>query len=301
MKLKTACLAVALTAIVALPAHAGGYGVSVKDGGSYGTPVPAPIPIPDTFSWYIRGDVAIGTSTGSDVSDRGREYGVPSPCGDCFRADPTFGMSSSWFDAKYDNQFTGGFGIGRYLSPQFRMDFTVDFTTEGRVNGDGAFSYTEVDATGTPTGFDVDGNTRERIKIKDTVALLNAYYDIVPRGRLTPYVGFGLGIASRSIDREHYTREDRIDPATGGIVGQRDWNGNSRESRIAPAASATVGLAYAITPGLIVDLNYRYTYIGEVETKMDITSTDGIVQTSRMTIGDTHQHALRAGMRVNIW
>ena len=50
----------------------------------------------------------------------------------------------------------------------------------------------------------------------------------------------------------------------------------------------------------MLDVNYRYTYIGSVDTSMTISNgTDE--RRSKITINESHQHAIRAGLRWNIW
>jgi opacity protein-like surface antigen len=136
----------------------------------------------------------------------------------------------------------------------------------------------------------------DHLDVIDGVTLINAYLDLVPRGQFTPYVGFGAGFAARIIDRTHNSTEE---VSGGGSL--RTWDGTNKDVQFAPALSATAGLAWAITPGTIFDVNYRYTYIGSVDTSMSITATDGSVQRSKITVSESHQHAIRAGLRWNIW
>ena len=61
---------------------------------------------------------------------------------------------------------------------------------------------------------------------------------------------------------------------------------------------------YTLSHGMVLDFNYRYTYLGgvDVSTNIGFTSpTSPGAATSRLNIGDTHEHALRAGIRWNVW
>ena len=65
-----------LTAVLAVAAPAlaadmkGEYGARAV--GSYpAVPVPAPIPIPDTFNWYVRGDAGYSVKSTGNVSVTG--------------------------------------------------------------------------------------------------------------------------------------------------------------------------------------------------------------------------------------
>ena len=265
--------------------------------GRYSRYVPAPAPVPETFSWYMRLDLGVGTTSGGASQD-GFDYGV-GPGANYWAAAPE---RMNWFDSSSDPFFQGGIGFGKYLSPRFRMDATLDFKTADQYGTSGTLTprYIELDGSGgTPTGNTVEVSGNEQVDVVDGVAMINAYLDLVPRGRLTPYIGIGAGFAARFIDRTHSSTETQFD-AGNTVVGFRNWNGDSKDTQFAPAASATVGLAWAISTGTMLDINYRYTYIGSVDSSMTI-ATAGAAQTSKITIDASHQHAIRAGLRWNIW
>jgi opacity protein-like surface antigen len=251
--------------------------------------VPAPAPVPETFSWYVRLDLGVGITNGG-ASDHG-SYGDGDGGG---MFDPFFVAASTqqinWFDPSSDPYFQGGVGFGKYFSPRFRMDLTFDLKTPDDYGGAGTFTY------GGPGGSTVSVTGVDRLEVIDGVGLLNAYLDLVPRGYFTPYIGIGAGFAIRSVDRSHQSTEES---SMGGLT--RTWDGSNKDTQFAPAFSATAGFAWAITPGTMLDINYRYTYIGSVDTSMPIRATDGAVTRSSITIDESHQHTLRAGLRWNIW
>lgn len=285
--------AAGLTAAPALAQETPSFGepsyLGMKRGGRY---VPAPAPVPETFSWYVRLDLGVGT-TGGSATDQG-SYGNGAGGGpDFWSATPT---RINWFDSGSDPFFQGGIGFGKYISPRFRMDVTIDAKTADSYGGTGTFNYDQVTMPGAvPTGNTVSVTGFDRVDVNDGVGLINAYLDLVPRGRVTPYVGVGAGFAVRYIDREHAATEE---VSGGGAV--RLWSGANKDTQFAPAISATAGIAWAITPGTMIDVNYRYTYIGSVDTSMMIT-TAGAATRSQITVNESHQHAIRAGLRWNIW
>lgn len=299
MKLTKIALVAAAASLVAVPALANepaAFGEPSYLGVKRGRYVPAPAPVPETFSWYLRLDVGVGMTSG-DASDHGT-YGLGNG-GGIF--DPFFSAATaqriSWFDSSSDPYFQGGLGFGKYFSPRFRMDFTADFKTADNYGGAGTFTYDQVMNPGAiPTGNTVTVTGIDRVEVVDGVFLVNAYLDLVPRGRFTPYVGIGAGFATRIIDRTH----DSVEETSMGALS-RAWEGSNKDTQFAPAFSATAGLAWAITPGVVLDVNYRYTYIGAVDTSMWITATDMAVTRSKITIEESHQHAIRAGFRVNIF
>lgn len=311
MRLNKICLSLGLVLAIgapdALAADWNRGGGSIKDRG--GVPIPAPIPVADTFKWYLRADVGGGLITGGDPTSTGDIYGFDRDPAE----GPAFGMLSSWFNNGFDTFATGGVGVGAYLSPSFRADVTVDVRTKSNVDADGRYSY-----TGDPaiydnplgSGYDarIDGTTRQLTEVRGTVGLANIYWDLAERGsRFVPYIGVGLGFVVRTIDVRHSTTEvlynDSSSPVTE--VNRTYFTGKSKAHQLAPAAAAMAGFGYTLDSGMVLDFNYRYTYLGEAETSTAIayTASIGGIENARskLTIGDTHEHALRAGVRWNVW
>lgn len=295
MKLKMVVVIAAAASFLAGPALAqepsylGGKGRSPRY-------VPIPAPVPETFAWYVRLDLGVGM-TGGDASQNGFDYGV-GPAANYWADAP---RRMSWFDSSSDAFFQGGIGFGRYLSPRFRMDATLDFKTADDYGRTGVLTYTEYDGAppgGVATGDTIRVNGTESVEVSDGVALINGYLDLVPRARFTPYIGLGAGFAARFIERSHVSTETIV---SGGVDGAfRTWTGDGKDTQFAPAVSATAGFTWAISQGTMLDVNYRYTYIGSVDTSMTIVS-GGESQRSKITINESHQHAIRAGLRWNIW
>ena len=139
MRLRTLCLALGFAALApAAPALAGDWnrGSSVKDYGSGGVQVPAPIPYAETFKWYLRADIGGGVTSNPDVTEQGMQYGL--------NRDPTdgtsFGMSPTWFNSSFDTFAMGGVGVGAYLTPRIRADLTVDSRTKSSIEANGSYS-----------------------------------------------------------------------------------------------------------------------------------------------------------------
>lgn len=281
-------------------------GGSIKDYG--GVPVPAPIPAMETFKWYLRADLGGGLTSGPNASSSQNLYGLDRDPAD----GPAFGALPSWFSGDFDTFAIGGVGVGAYFSPRLRGDITVDIRSKGDAHIDQTYSYVGDPAVyGLGTSTQIDGETREHTEVRSTVALANVYWDLVDRSsRFVPYVGAGLGVAVRNIKRDHATGEivtDVTDPNNPSTIGARTFSGEGTGRQLSLAASATAGIAYNLSPGLVFDLNYRYTYIGAVDFDTRINFSEAIGTSgqtsadSRLTIGDTHEHAIRAGLRWNVW
>lgn len=293
MKRSTIILALGLAACSGAMAEAADWNNGargIKDhGGMAGVPVPAPVPIMESFSWYVRADLGVGWLGGAGVSERGLQFGVNNGL-----AIST--TESSWWQPDTDIVINGSLGVGYYFSPRIRGDLTVDARTPMEILGNGSYTFPE--ATGNPralTGNTVSGTLSELVRVRDTTMLANAYFDLKDRGAFTPYVGVGGGFAVRTIDRNTTWTETTTD-ALGATTLQQTVTAKGKDHVLAPALSATAGAAIALSHGRVLDFNYRYTYIGEASSGTMVNGMRSVA-----TIGDTHEHALRAGLRWNIW
>ncbi|MGE0698471.1 MAG: outer membrane protein [Hyphomicrobiaceae bacterium] len=319
MRAKTLCLCAAIALMgTATAAEAGDLGGSIKDGA--GIAIPAPIPVVETFKWYLRADLGGGLVKATDPTTQGNLYGFDRDPLD----GPAFGMRSSWFQNGFDTFTVGGIGAGLYITPRLRADATVDTRTKSDIEAEGSFAYRGDPAiygnvqnrnhvfntTGTPYAARITGQSKEETQVRDTVALFNGYLDLAERGsRFVPYIGAGLGFAVRTVDRRHTTTQQvwdtSTDPTGPILVTTNALVGKSKAHEFVPVASATAGVGYTLSNGMVLDLNYRYTYIPGVDSTTNMTFDSAIngvsAAANRITVGDTHEHAIRAGLRWNVW
>lgn len=259
-----------------------------------GTPVPAPMPIPETFNWYIRADIGLGLSNTPSVSESGLVFGSTDSIA-------PFGASSSWFNPDFETFVTYGLGVGYYVTPRWRMDVTFDVRSQAQIRANGSYTYTQYDlppAVAAPalTGNNVNGSMNESITIRGAAGLFNVYYDLADRSRFTPYVGAGIGFVINEVNRRHFTTETVTDALTGAVIGSRGNSGNDVEHSISMAAMLTAGLSYTLWTSTVLDLNYRYMYLGGSNVGITVAGNRSLLE-----IGDLHEHQLRAGVRWNIW
>jgi opacity protein-like surface antigen len=304
MSAKHISLALGLALSAAVPAaHAAdwNYGAGgIKDRRAAGIPVPAPVPVMEHFRWYLRADAGLGVMSGGTAAEQGMIFGARDATG--LGAQVPFGTSSSWFQSDFDTFASAGVGVGLYLTPRLRGDVTVDTRTKSNVIGSGSYSYDQwahnIPVPG-PTGVRVNGTLFDKTEVRGTSGLLNLYYDLTDRGHgFTPYIGAGVGFVVRSFQRTSTTTESLYD-VTGPIpvfVSSRTTSGNGKAHPVAPAFALTAGASYSLHAGMVLDFNYRYMYLGEVESSMMINGAQSFLK-----VGETHEHALRAGVRVNVW
>lgn len=249
-----------------------------------GVPVPAPVPIAETFNWYLRADVGLSLASTPSVSETGMLFGATDSAA-------PFGSSSSWFRDDFDTFVNWSVGVGYYLTPRLRGDVTVDTRGRAVVGGDGTYTYAQT-TLGVPSGNTVNGVVSDHTTHSATAALLNLYVDLTDRGRVTPYIGAGVGFVVNHLERTMTVSE----VITGPAPGARGFSGRDGVHEVALAGMATAGVAITLWPSTVLDLNYRLMYLGGSDVSLGINGS-----TSRLSVGETFDHQLRAGLRWNIW
>ncbi len=297
MKLKLTSVTLALACLMGLSgaATAGGFGAdagSLKDGIYDGVPVPAPRPLPIyNAQWYVRADFGYSIATDDNLSTTG------------------FGFTPY---ASTDGQMALTLGMGRYLTPSLRAELAIDIRSEadlGRRNQDYVGTITEA-LLGPPASTDThtfNVARQDQVRLASYTGMVNLYYDFNNRSRFTPYVGGGVGLAIHTMTRrysETATCTTTTNSVTGGPIACRGTglttpttaNGTGAETGYGLAANAMVGTAYDMGAGWKLDLNYRYSWMsGNV--KLVGTS---LGSASTVQLGDVTEHALRAGVRMDI-
>jgi opacity protein-like surface antigen len=288
MKIKLAGLGLGALLAAAGPAQAGdfsfGAGLKARDGHempmpAYGLgmrdrvevpapiPVPAPMPVPEGFTYYLRVDLGWSFEPDPSFSESGATHSAA--------AVPYSTLPSA---VSAEGVLGGTIGFGAYLSPHLRGDLTLDFRADQ-----------DVDATATYTDpGPVAGVVTERLKVSRVIGLVNAYWDLMPRGRFTPYVGAGVGLVYNDIERTHITTEDAVQTRSG--------SGN--KTNVGLAAALMAGASFSWDPTWAIDVNYRALYLEGGSVAATLT---GPAEPSTATLGEVWEHQIRVGLRFNIW
>lgn len=147
-----------------------------------------------------------------------------------------------------DTYFIEG-GIGCNVWSNFRVDGVLGYRGEADMSE--AFGG-------------LDGN------VSTFYGFLNVYYDIITWGRLTPYIGGGIGFARHEIN-------DISLPATvsEGKSTEFVWN-------------AQAGVAVSVTHNLALDVGYRYVDWGDAESGSN---------PDTLNVDDMSSHDIRVGLR----
>jgi len=305
--MRTAILKLALGAVVIGPLLAGAASAGDYNGGLKGmrgshVPVPAPEPIPEyRAGWYLRADVGAGFGTSMSTSERGMTYGAGDTAGGYVAPGGPFGIGGNAFTSFANDEGDNiahifGAGVGYYISPNFRIDFTGDIRAEKQSITTGHFEY---DDTGTP--LRVLGDVTEKVKYRSNIFMANAYYDLKRISSFQPYIGAGLGFSVNQISRTHTTNFATCNPAipTSNCVDPPpvdSHNGRTgKQYSYSLAANLTAGVTYRLSDRTALDFNYRYLYVGGSDSSMAIGGYNSVVD-----IDDQHEHYIRAGLRWDI-
>ena len=203
----------------------------------------------DGFSgWYLRGDLGVGIETLPKLG----AASVPIAAGVPLRLLLPFAVSS-FSDTTLSPSGTVDAGVGYVINPWLRMDATLEYRFGGRFRS----TYAIDDPA---TGGLIRSADRLGADGSSIVALVNGYVDLGAYWGVTPFIGVGIGVADNAVsgvwDRGFaFTRSAAIIPL-GGFF--------SNASRTNFSWALTAGFDYDITPGLKLEVSYRYLNLGTI-------------------------------------
>jgi opacity protein-like surface antigen len=161
------------------------------------------------------------------------------------------------------NAVTFGLG-GGYKYHWFRADVTVDYANRGKFHGDTAAvpSYY--------TG-----------KIDSFTILANAYLDLGTWSGFTPYIGAGIGTTNL---RTHEVTNVTVNEPSESISDSTRWN---------LSYAGMAGIAFRVSPNLVLDVGYRYLVMGDA-----VTGPEPPAYTDFSYLRDLKAHEFRIGLRL---
>jgi len=258
--------AAAILSVSFAPAQAAdlGYG-SIKD---------IPPPPPSGRAWYLKGTI-----------------GMKNPEPDSIRGVGGIGPGTEDFTVHHqDIKSTAlfGLGIGVEHSRWLRFDLT------GEYRGKQLFVAQDSYRSGPCTGPGIDpgencGTNEYTADIESWLGLVNAYIDLGTWRGITPYVGGGIGFASLTT----MGYKDVNVPANSVFYGDKDHT----DTNFAWALYA--GMSYDVTPQFTIDLGYRYTDLGTIETGT-ASAYDGSASIGGLEIRDITSHDLLLSARYRL-
>ena len=179
---------------------------------------------------------------------------------------------------RQDWGFGGGGGAGYKFTDYFRADVTGDYlssqtrSVQVQTGLNGQFLQPQ------------NGPFGERATLQRWDSLVNGYIDLGNWGGLTPYIGAGVGVAGL-----------RTSGSFTGADGTRTKLSGRDTYNLAWAAMA--GVAYAISPHLMLDVGYRYLDLGTYRAPQSNLAQQDLY-TGQKT--DLNAHEVRVGFRYQI-
>tara|TARA_R110002126_G_scaffold164865_3_gene312712 strand:- start:2030 stop:2899 length:870 start_codon:yes stop_codon:yes gene_type:complete len=182
--------------------------------------------------WYLRGDLGASWN-----SLRGIDYAVN-------------GGSNVFVSQKLKSNFSFGAGVGYQVTKRLRSDLTLDYLTKSDFTG------STVGDCAAAAGTGPDCTSRDIASFSAWSLLANTYVDLFTYGRVTGYVGAGLGasyvnwgdLSNTACETALLTNCD----ATVVHGGSSGWRAT---------AALMAGSSVKITCALSADVGYRYRYI----------------------------------------
>jgi opacity protein-like surface antigen len=159
-------------------------------------------------------------------------------------------------------------------------------------------------------GDTISGTVLDSLKLSSAVGLVNGYFDVLPRGMFTPYVGAGIGFVYNQVARSYLNSETLLNGAgaatafPGSVLATRSRLGSGQENNVGLAAALMAGVSFSIDQRWALDIGYRALYMEGGSATITTPSFVSVVtptQRSLATLGDTWEHQVRVGVRFNIW
>jgi opacity protein-like surface antigen len=197
-----------------------------------------PAPVEEYGGWYLRGDIGFSAETAGNFHEDGL---IPTPTG-------------------VQNAGSGFSGAGIYrlgIGYQFNSWLRADITGEYRTPASwGSFDITNSGGTLIPEHVTLNKS--------EWVGLANLYADLGTWWCITPFVGAGAGFAYNKLSNFSETAVATLNPLTGAnLINANNFAPDGGQWNFAWALHA--GLAYKVTPGLTIELAYRYLNLGSAQ------------------------------------
>lgn len=274
--MNTRCVSALLGSAILLASVAG---AAAADLGGYGGSVKDYSPEPTGPAWYFRID------GGYAVHEEPEMYET---------LDAGYGAGKhKLYDTDLDDTWTLGGGIGKYFGSRFRGDITYDHRFEADAKG-------SLDAG-------CCGEGRHTFGVESDVVLLNLYYDFNRGGRISPYVGAGVGVAFNQTTKGSYSD----DCGCVGVIEEDD----ETEFAVAAMAGFTTRLrggTQVIEGGsvkdgpvvveggraLYLDVGYRFLYLGDAVTGPVVINNQQVSEDP--VVEDINAHEFRIGLRMDL-
>lgn len=231
-------------------------------------PAYAPPPPADFGGWYLRGDIGISNQSVKRLNNA---------------LDSTLITQNQTLG--FDSAGIFGLGVGYQINNWFRVDATGEYRSSANFHGRDLNTFP---ASGV-IGSGIDNYSASK---SEWLVLANAYVDLGTWWCVTPFIGAGVGTAR--VTMSNFSDQGLINVG-GGAFPSSAYADSASKWNFAWAVHA--GLAYKVTPGLTMELAYRYVDLGDGITG-DIRPFDGPGQVPNpMTFKHITSQDVKLGVR----
>jgi opacity protein-like surface antigen len=221
--------------------------------------------------WYYRADVGWSGATNANIHDRNSaDHTIIGPNG---TPGSLSDIGSGWL--------VGG-GLGYTFLPNVRGDLVYTYR--------GGYELDESDQAAVPTRFKAD--------IMSHSLMANVYGDF-PMGGFVPFVGFGVGWSQITLSNLSATTTAAVNPLSGAVGATAFAPGGTSDNF---AWQVMAGVGYQVSPGIMVDLFYRYFDGGHGKSEAgNVIALDGtVIGTYHGAEGALHAHEVSVSLRFSV-
>ncbi|TDR88898.1 opacity protein-like surface antigen [Enterovirga rhinocerotis] len=211
----------------------------------------------NTSGWYLRGDIGGFAHLRSSV-----EGLLPN------------GDIRSFERERISDALSLGGGVGYRFNEWLRADVTAEWRTPSGFK-----------ATNSGSNY-VNGFSAEKASLSSSAYMLNGYVDLGTWAGITPYLGAGIGIASKRID----TWRTQVVCFTAACTPSGPKLTLPSTSRTDLAWALMAGAGVGLADGLALDVGYRYLDLGPMKTNRDLYGVSA-------KMADVRAHEARIGLR----
>lgn len=184
---------------------------------------------PSKSGWYLRGDIGYSFNRFGESDYVTYGNGVQAGAG--------------VLNGEVDDSFLIGAGVGYQMNQYLRADLTADYTFKADFNG---FS----DGTCTRGGVAEECRSSDTSEYSAFAVMANAYVDLGTYGRITPYVGAGIGGA--------HVQWGTLENCISGGTDQDGCVTHDGHDEMRFAYQIHAGASIDVTCAAAIDLGYTY-------------------------------------------
>src|ERR1700736_2704122 len=221
-------------------------------------PMYAPAPVEDFGGWYLRGDIGFSNQSVKKLD----WFSYPTL--------PSLNQNTG-----FDTAGIFGIGAGYQFNNWLRADVTGEYRGKSNMHGLDIVSFRGA----------VIGSDEYRASKSEWLVLANAYIDLGTWWCVTPFVGAGVGVSRNTISSFVDINTPNLGVAYAPTASKWDF-----------AWAAHAGLAYKLSPGLTLELAYRYVNLGDGVTGA-LTNFRGFTRGRTVEFKDITSQDVKIGVR----